>query len=163
MSRLFYTLVSCRELWLCSSLQLIMPVKECVIVVLHLIVSCRELWLCSSLQLIMPVPKCVVVVLHLIVSWRIYACNKMCHDCSTPYCFLHKTRTMFVFATNYACNKCVMVVLHFIGGFIVVVCRELWLCSSLQLIMSVPKCAMIVLHLTVSCKELRLCSSFAIN
>ena len=83
----------------------------------------------------------------------------MCHDFSTPYCFLHKTRTMLVFATNYAFNKCVMVVLHFIGGFVVVNCRELLLCSSLQLIMSVPKCVMIVLHLTVSCKELWLCSS----
>ena len=58
-----------------------------------------------------------------------YACTKMCRGCSTPYCFLkncflHKIMTMLVSATKYACNKCVMVALHFIGGFVVVVCRE---------------------------------------
>ena len=81
---------------ICSSLQLIMHVKKSFMIVLHLIVSSR----CSSLQLIITVKKCVIAVLHL--------------------SFLQKTMTMFVFTTNYACNKCVMIVLHFI-----VSCRKL--------------------------------------
>ena len=71
-----------------------------------------------------------------------YACNKMCHDFSTPYCFMQRTMTMFIFATyNYDSKKTtknnngVMIVPH-----LIVSCRKLWLCSSLQLIMPVKKC-----------------------
>ena len=113
---LFYTLVSCRKLWLFSSLQLLMPVIKCVMIFLHLIVSCRELWLYSSLQhIIMTLKKQQKTTT---VSWLFH----------TLLFLAENSDYMFVFATNYACKKSVMIVLHFI-----VSCR----CSSLQLIIPV--------------------------
>ena len=133
-----HLIVSCRELWLCSSLQLIMPVKKCVMVLQYLTVSCRKLWLCSSLQLIMPVTKCVIVVLHLIVScWELWLCLSLqlimlvikCVATVLYLSFLQRTMTMFIFATyNYDSKKTtknnngVMIVPH-----LIVSCRKLWL------------------------------------